>query len=141
MFKNIVPVVLLSGLSLTAGIAHSAEIAFPSNPEHSFSSQPAPSPLTRTEVRQETEAFRLSPVSPDGWRYVGGERAWERIQHGYSYSGGKLAEMRQRHYRPHMNVVKRPTLDSGKGYEITGHHEIMVPLLAWAVVERLERPR
>ena len=47
----------------------------------------------------------------------------------------------QRHYRPHMNVVKRPTLDSGKGYEITGHHEIMVPLLAWAVVERLERPR
>ncbi len=47
----------------------------------------------------------------------------------------------QRHYRPHMNVVKRPTLDSGKGYEITGHHEIMVPMLAWAVVERLERPR
>jgi len=44
----------------------------------------------------------------------------------------------QRHYRPRMNVVQRPTLHSGKGYEITGHHEIMVPLLAWAVVERLE---
>jgi len=43
----------------------------------------------------------------------------------------------QRHYRPRMNVVQRPTLHSGKGYEITGHHEIMVPLLAWAVVERL----
>ena len=43
----------------------------------------------------------------------------------------------QRHYRPRVNVVQRPTLDSGKGYEITGHHEIMVPLLAWAVVERL----
>lgn len=43
----------------------------------------------------------------------------------------------QRHYRPRMNVVQRPTLDSGKGYEITGHHEIMVPLLAWAVVEGL----
>ena len=42
----------------------------------------------------------------------------------------------QRHYRPHMNVVQRPTLDSGKGYEITGHHEIMVPLLAWAVIDR-----
>ncbi|HUF26884.1 MAG TPA: hypothetical protein VMM18_07890 [Gemmatimonadaceae bacterium] len=42
-----------------------------------------------------------------------------------------------RHYRPRMNVVQRPTLDSGKGYEITGHHELMVPLLAWAVVERL----
>src|SRR6185312_7960667 len=43
----------------------------------------------------------------------------------------------QRHYRPRMNVVQRPTLDSGKGYEITGHHEIMVPMLCWAVVERL----
>jgi hypothetical protein len=44
----------------------------------------------------------------------------------------------QRHYRPRMNVVQRPTLQSGKGYEITGHHEIMVPLLAWAVIDRLE---
>jgi hypothetical protein len=43
----------------------------------------------------------------------------------------------QRHYRPRMNVVQRPTLQSGKGYEITGHHEIMVPLLAWAVIESL----
>ncbi|HET7456968.1 MAG TPA: hypothetical protein VFJ74_04875 [Gemmatimonadaceae bacterium] len=44
----------------------------------------------------------------------------------------------QRHYRPRMNVVQRPTLEGGRGYEITGHHEIMVPLLAWAVAERLE---
>jgi hypothetical protein len=43
----------------------------------------------------------------------------------------------QRHYRPRVNVVQRPTLESGKGYEITGHHEIMVPLLAWSVVSRL----
>ncbi len=43
----------------------------------------------------------------------------------------------QRHYRPRMNVVQRPTLHSGKGYEITGHHEIMVPLLVWAVAEKL----
>jgi hypothetical protein len=43
----------------------------------------------------------------------------------------------QRHYRPRMNVVQRPTLQSGKGYEITGHHEIMVPMLVWAVVEEL----
>ena len=45
----------------------------------------------------------------------------------------------QRHYRPRMNVVQRPTLAGGTGYEITGHHELMVPLLAWAVVERLHR--
>ena len=44
----------------------------------------------------------------------------------------------QRHYRPRVNVVQRPTLQGGRGYEITGHHEIMAPLLAWAVVERLE---
>jgi hypothetical protein len=43
----------------------------------------------------------------------------------------------QRHYRPRMNVVVRPTLDGGRGYEITGHHEIMVPLLVWSVLERL----
>jgi hypothetical protein len=47
----------------------------------------------------------------------------------------------QRHYRPRVNVVQRPTLDSGKGYEITGHHELMVPLLAWAVVEKLAAAR
>ncbi|MEO7086662.1 MAG: hypothetical protein ABI442_21435 [Gemmatimonadaceae bacterium] len=45
----------------------------------------------------------------------------------------------QRHYRPRMNVVQRPTLQSGKGYEITGHHEIMVPLLVWAILDRLAR--
>jgi len=44
----------------------------------------------------------------------------------------------QRHYRPRVNVVQRPTQGSGKGYEITGHHEIMVPLLVWGVVEALE---
>ena len=45
----------------------------------------------------------------------------------------------QRHYRPRVNVVQRPTARNGKGYEITGHHEIMVPLLVWAVVEELGR--
>jgi hypothetical protein len=44
----------------------------------------------------------------------------------------------QRHYRPHVNVVQRPTLHSGKGYEITGHHELMIPLLVWGVVEELD---
>ncbi len=45
----------------------------------------------------------------------------------------------QRHYRPRVNVVERPTAGGGKGYEITGHHEIMVPLLVWAVVEAIEK--
>jgi len=42
-----------------------------------------------------------------------------------------------RHYRPRMNVVVRPTLAGGQGYEITGHHEIMIPLLSWAVADAL----
>jgi hypothetical protein len=45
------------------------------------------------------------------------------------------------HYRPRVNVVERPTrTGGGTGYQITGHHEIMVPLLAWAVAERLLTP-
>ena len=47
----------------------------------------------------------------------------------------------QRHYRPRVNVVQRPTQGNGEGYEITGHHEIMVPLLAWAVIDALEGDR
>ncbi|MDQ8153709.1 MAG: hypothetical protein P3B98_03515 [Gemmatimonadota bacterium] len=43
----------------------------------------------------------------------------------------------QRHYRPHVNVVQRPTMAGGAGYELTGHHELMLPLLTWAVVDAL----
>ena len=43
-----------------------------------------------------------------------------------------------RHYRPITNVVHRPTLDGGKGYNLVGHHEIMFPLLAAAVIEGLK---
>ena len=41
------------------------------------------------------------------------------------------------HYRPLTNVVSRPTQQSGKGYHLTGHMEIMVPLLFAAVLEEL----
>jgi len=43
-----------------------------------------------------------------------------------------------RHYRPMTNVVSRPTLEGGDGYSLVGHHEIMFPLLAAAVIERLQ---
>lgn len=42
-----------------------------------------------------------------------------------------------RHYRPMTNVVSRPTLEGGEGYSLVGHHEIMFPLLAAAVIEAL----
>jgi hypothetical protein len=43
------------------------------------------------------------------------------------------------HYRPRVNVVERPHAQSGgKGYSITGHHELMIPLLAAALIERAQ---
>jgi len=42
-----------------------------------------------------------------------------------------------RQYRPAENVLKRPTLAGGRAYHVTGHHELLVPLLVRAVMERL----
>jgi hypothetical protein len=41
------------------------------------------------------------------------------------------------HYRPQQNVVSRPTQGCGKGFYIIGHHEIMLPLLAQAIIENI----
>ena len=41
------------------------------------------------------------------------------------------------HYRPTVNVVKRPVLSGGKGYAITGHHEIMIPLLSAGIFAQM----
>ena len=43
----------------------------------------------------------------------------------------------QRHYRPRVNVVQRPTRAGGHGYMLTGHHELMVPLLVWGVLQEV----
>lgn len=39
-----------------------------------------------------------------------------------------------RSYRPQTNVVARPTAGTGRGYSLVGHHEIMIPLLAAAII-------
>lgn len=43
----------------------------------------------------------------------------------------------QQHYRPLTNVVKRPTSGKSHGYTVTGHHEIMIPLLAAGILDRI----
>ncbi len=43
----------------------------------------------------------------------------------------------QRHYRPRVNVVQRPTRAGGSGFLLTGHHELLLPLLVWGVLEKL----
>ncbi|HXC92638.1 MAG TPA: hypothetical protein VN652_01420 [Geobacteraceae bacterium] len=43
----------------------------------------------------------------------------------------------QQHYRPLQNVVKRPTSGKSRGYSITGHHEIMIPLLAAGILDKI----
>jgi deoxyhypusine synthase len=40
-----------------------------------------------------------------------------------------------RHYRPQRNVVERPTRKGGRGYALTGHHELLVPLIAAGLIE------
>jgi hypothetical protein len=45
------------------------------------------------------------------------------------------------HYRPTQNVVRRPVAGgAGRGFALTGHHEILFPLLAAAVLESLATP-
>lgn len=41
------------------------------------------------------------------------------------------------HYRPLLNVVKRPLGLGGQGFSFTGHHELMIPLLTWALLHDL----
>lgn len=43
-----------------------------------------------------------------------------------------------RHYRPEVNVIGRPTMGGGEGLRLTGHHELLVPLLYYALRARLE---
>ena len=43
-----------------------------------------------------------------------------------------------RHHRPQVNVVHRPTAEGGAGFSFIGHHELMFPLLAAALIERLD---
>jgi len=42
-----------------------------------------------------------------------------------------------RHYRPEVNVIGRPVQTGGRGIHITGHHEILLPLLYTAIAWRL----
>jgi len=46
----------------------------------------------------------------------------------------------ERHYRPRVNVVQRPTRAGGSGYLLTGHHELLLPLLVWGVLDQLDQP-
>lgn len=43
-----------------------------------------------------------------------------------------------RHYRPEMNVIGRPVLAGGRGMHVTGHHEILIPLIYYALRARLD---
>ncbi len=58
---------------------------------------------------------------------------------GASLDGLTTVNMDQiQHYRPRTNVVERPTRAPGaRGYSLTGHHEILVPLLCAGVLADL----
>jgi hypothetical protein len=42
------------------------------------------------------------------------------------------------HYRPMQNIVKRPAKLGARSYSFIGHHEILIPLLAQAIVEEIK---
>ncbi|MBM4159576.1 MAG: hypothetical protein FJ217_00610 [Ignavibacteria bacterium] len=59
---------------------------------------------------------------------------------GYPARGFSTADFDMiRQYRPCVNVVERPTQRHGRGYSFTGHHEIMVPLLAAMIKSQLPK--
>ncbi len=60
---------------------------------------------------------------------------------GYNVQGFTAVDLDMiRHYRPQLNVIGRPVQTGGRGVHITGHHEIMIPLLHRAILWRL-KPR
>lgn len=62
------------------------EVGYQFTPEHAKSNK------TRAEVQAETKLardFGAGKVSPDGWRYVGGERGWVNEGHKIEYRDGK----------------------------------------------------
>ena len=44
-----------------------------------------------------------------------------------------------RNYRPRVNVVQRPTQGHGIGITMTGHHEMLLPLLVWGICDAIEQ--
>ncbi len=90
MSRKIIPVALLSSLTLSAGLALATEPAYPSNPERSFTVYSVPLAQTRAGAQSELADFRKNPISGDGWQYVGGEREWAQIPHKLAFVGGKF---------------------------------------------------
>ena len=43
-----------------------------------------------------------------------------------------------KHYRPLTNVVNRPTAKGGRGINLVGHHEILIPLIAAGIIEEID---
>jgi len=55
--------------------------------------------------------------------------------HGFSTANFDMNQS----YRPHHNIVSRPTETGGTGYSFTGHHELLLPLFLYAVLERCKK--
>jgi hypothetical protein len=56
------------------------------------------------------------------------------IKFGMAHDTAEFVNMIQ-HYRPQVNVLHRPVSLGGNAYAITGHHEIMIPLLTATILE------
>ncbi len=113
MSKRIVPVALLSSLTLIAGVVFAAEPVYPTNPVQSFTTLGVAVAKARADVQKELADFRSNPVLADAWQDVGGERGWALIPHRFDFVGGKLA-----HTNGFLHRTPKPSLSmssEGKG--------------------------
>ena len=81
-----------SGFTMS-GHAFAADNNTPANPERSFVMDAPPPERSKAEIRAELDAFRHNPVTPDGWRDVGGERGDAFVQPRYAFVDGKLTRV------------------------------------------------
>ncbi len=97
------------------------------------------SPALRLSSRTCTMAACISTWDPRWCCPKFSSRPFPRVRNlGHPLGGFTTANFDfLQHYRPRVNVVERPHAGSGgTGYAITGHHELMIPLLAAALIEK-----
>lgn len=94
-------------LATIAAPAAFAQSAFVGG-ERGWIDQPAQSRLSRQQVTGEYLAFSMSPVAPDGGRFVGGELGYVFPQHTYAYRDGRWVCTDQIAHNPPPAAVKTP---------------------------------
>ena len=93
MFTKTIPFAVAVVLSLSASAAFADQTFHPSKDEVGTIMHGVPGTKSRAQVNAEQIAIAKNAVTADSWRYVGGERGWELVQHAYELRNGKLVHI------------------------------------------------